>query len=322
MITPSDLNILENTAICMILVLAISGCKKNSSGPSDDPNSWFVATYNMYDMEVTDLYDGPIVLGTVENKQIDEASGIAVSRQHPQHVWTHNDSGDHNRIFLVGPSGEDRGTFRIENTGNRDWEDMAIGPGPEAEIDYLYISDIGDNLAQHAIKRVFRLPEPDVTEYADVPGVPWLPAAEMIQFTYPGGPVDAETFMIDPITKDFFVVTKRAFPTKVFIARYPQKTDEVFEIELLGTLPFTEATAGDISPDGSRILIKTKTHVYMWSRNPGEPIRDAFLRSPVRIPYYPEPQGEAIGWSPDGKSYFTISESRSVPVILYRYDEK
>lgn len=309
-------------AFYAILALFFVNCTSQTDSIGDGSDSEFVAAYNMYDMEVTDLYDGPIVLGTVDNKQIDEASGIAVSRRHPQHIWTHNDSGDHNRIFLVGPSGEDIGTFRVENTGNRDWEDTAIGPGPEAGIDYLYIADIGDNRAQYDVKRVFRFPEPDVTEYANVPGVPWLPAADMIQFTYPGAPVDAETFMIDPITKDFFVVTKAAFPTKVFIARYPQKIDEVFEIELLGTLPFTEATAGDISPDGSKILIKTKTHVFMWTRNRGESIRNAFLRSPVRVPYYPEPQGEAIGWSPDGKSYFTISEARSVPVIMYRYDEK
>ena len=281
----------------------------------------FSTDYQMRDLPVTALYEGPFALGELENDQINEASGVAVSRLNPGHVWTHNDSGDFNRIFLVGPQGQNAGTFRVDESGNRDWEDMAIGPGPDPNLDYLYIADIGDNRAQYSFVRIFRLPEPRASDYdTALPLVP-VDGAEMMQLTYPDGPKDAETLMIDPLTKDIYIVSKREFPVTVYVARYPQSVDDATELTRLGTLPFTDATAGDISPDGLRILIKTKTEVFMWSRDSTETIAQAFERQPVRLPYVPEPQGEAIAWNTDGTGYYVLSEARSVTPILYYYAE-
>ena len=41
-------------------------------------------------------------LGVIENVgQIQEASGIVASYRNKGYLWTHNDSGDRNRIFLL-----------------------------------------------------------------------------------------------------------------------------------------------------------------------------------------------------------------------------
>jgi hypothetical protein len=281
----------------------------------------FVTDYTMRDLPISNRFEGPVVLGELENEQIDEASGIAVSRANPGHLWTHNDSGDFNRIFLIGPKGEDVATFRLLDTGNRDWEDMAIGPGPQIGIDYLYIADIGDNRAVHDIKSIFRIPEPKLAEFDTTALLIPVEGAETILFRYPDGMKDAETLMVDPLTRDLYIVSKREFPVTVYLARYPQPIDEVFEVERLGTLPFTDATAGDISPDGLRILIKTKTEVFMWTRTESESVTDAFERQPVRLPYLPEPQGEAIAWNTEGNGYYVLSEARSVIPKIYYYTE-
>ena len=273
----------------------------------------------MMDLPVSASFTGPETKGTLQNTQIDEASGLAVSRANPGHVWTHNDSGDFNRIFLIGPSGEDRATFRLIHTGNRDWEDMAIGPGPVHNVHYLYIADIGDNLARNDIKRIFRVPEPDASDFDTDQNLVDIEGSAIMQFRYPDGMKDAETVMIDPLTRDLYIVSKREYPVTVYVARYPQPTDSVFEAEILGKLPFTDVTAGDISADGTKILMKTKTHVFMWERALTESIAAALQRQPVRLPYGPEPQGEAIAWTPEGDGYYVLSESRSVPPVLYFY---
>ena len=300
-----------------LLLVSLISCSDNAiSEPDEVP---FEASYSMNELSVDSGYVGPVALGEIENRQISEASGLAVSRSFKNHLWTHNDSSDHNRIFLIGPDASDAATFRIRNTGNRDWEDMAIGPGPETGINYLYIADIGDNDMIYDVKSIYRFREPDLID-PEV-RIQWIDGEDVIRFRYPDGKKDAETVMIDPWTKDIYVVSKSDFPTVVYIAPYPQNTQDIFEIKILGYLPFTGATAGDISADGQNITIKTKERVYNWVRNDNEKVESALMRPPVMLPYLPEVQGEAIAWTKTGESYFTLSESKGIIPVLYRYDK-
>ncbi|MCW8849578.1 MAG: hypothetical protein OQJ81_06315, partial [Melioribacteraceae bacterium] len=74
---------------------------------------------------------GPrMTLGTIENDDIDEASGIASSYKNMGILWTHNDAGGENRIFAIDSNGISRGTYYLNGIENRDWEDIAVGPGP------------------------------------------------------------------------------------------------------------------------------------------------------------------------------------------------
>jgi autotransporter-associated beta strand protein len=49
----------------------------------------------------------------------------------------------------------------------------------------------------------------------------------------------------------------------------------------------------------------------------GGSITDAFNTAPITIPLASEPQGEAIGFDPNGRGYFTLSEGSSQPVYYY-----
>ncbi len=80
------------------------------------------------------------------------------------------------------------------------------------------------------------------------------------------------------------------------------------------------AVGGDISSDGKQIAIKNYWVVYYWEREDGESIPDALSRKPVQLPYKPEPQGEAIGFSYSGDRYYTLSENRfRITPVLYQY---
>jgi len=88
-------------------------------------------------------------VGTVQTELIHEASGIAASRKNPGVLWVHNDSGDSARLYAVNLEGKLVAVCRIKGARARDWEDIAVGPGPGPRQDYLYIGDIGDNGAKH-----------------------------------------------------------------------------------------------------------------------------------------------------------------------------
>src|SRR5690349_23896588 len=90
-------------------------------------------------------YGPPTTLATIKDNSITESSGLVASRTSPGAYWTHNDSGDGPFIYAIDTRGQSLGTFRVIGATNRDWEDIASGPGPQANRWYLYIGDIGDN---------------------------------------------------------------------------------------------------------------------------------------------------------------------------------
>ncbi|MFQ5632582.1 MAG: hypothetical protein ACE5I1_27760, partial [bacterium] len=134
------------------------------------------------------------------------------------------------------------------------------------------------------------------------------------------GPRDAETLMVDPLTKDIFIISKREAKVHVYRAPFPQLTSQPITLQLVATLPVSWVVAGDISPSGREILIKTYDAIYYWVRQRQKPLWQAFAREPVMLPYYLEPQGEAIAWQADGMGYYTVSEVfKRIPAHLYFY---
>lgn len=258
----------------------------------------------------------------IEPRQIDETSGITESRSQPGTLWVEQDSGSPAELALLGHDGKVRGKLAIPNATNRDWEDIASGPGPQAGINYLYIGEIGDNNAQYGEYTVYRLPEP--SSVTDTPK-----SVERIRFKYPDGARDAETLMLDPQTKDLYVVSKREAKVHLYRLPYPQSTTEIMTAELLGELPFdgtqlgTMITSGDISSDGSEILLRSYLFIYYWSRGKGQSIADAMQRTPAReLTSRLEPQGEAICFDRENNGFFTLSERASAASVTLNYYKK
>jgi hypothetical protein len=258
--------------------------------------------------------------GDLQSPDLDEASGLVASRSNDLYLWTHNDSGGSPSLFLISTVGADSGRFVLSGADNVDWEDIAIGPGPDAGVQYLYVGDIGDNRAVRDNLTIYRLPEPDLNDQ-NIPATQNLTNIESIDFIYSNGARDAESLMVDPLTNDIYVVSKRESQVGVYVLPFPQATNEMDTAEFLINIPFTMFTAGDISSDGSEILIKNYFNVYYWQRANGQTIAEALAIVPQKIGYTPEPQGEAICFSNKGDGFFTLSEMDSdqpVPILFYR----
>lgn len=257
--------------------------------------------------------------GSLDNPDIYEASGLAVSRHNPNFIWTHNDSGHPNEIFLLDATNAKwKATVVVEGATNNDWEEMAasIRDG----VPTLYVGDTGDNLNQYSTHIIYRFAEPDPSTLS---GKSSVSSIEKITYRYPDGQWDSEGFFVDHQTQDIYLISKVTSNTKLYRLPYPQSTQEVITAELVEDLPQTIITAADLSPDGQELLMKDYLTVYYWKRNHGESIAQMMKRTPRVMPYFPEPQGEAIAFATDNSGYFTLSEDRSgIRGHLYFYPRR
>jgi hypothetical protein len=255
-------------------------------------------------------------VGIIETDLIREASGIVASRRNAGVLWVHNDSGDGPRLYALDTQGKLLGVCVVTGARARDWEDIAVGPGPEAKRHYLYIGDIGDNSGRYASVRVYRVPEPEVNR-AKAFGRMYSERAETIELTYPDKPRDAETLLVDPQTGDLYVISKRELFNKVYWVPYPQSTTSPTVMKQVATLPWGFAVAGDVSPDGGRVVVRSPYNASVWTRPKGAPLWRAFEGKAVGVPLMAEPQGEGISFDGQGRGYFTVSEMANPPLHYF-----
>ena len=255
-------------------------------------------------------------VGKIETKLITEASGIATSRRNAGILWVHNDSGSSAMVYALNTEGKLVGSFFIEGARCRDWEDIAIGPGPDKQIDYLYIGDIGDNKAKYPSVTIYRVPEPNI-EPDNVPMDMQIGPVETIKLVYQDGPKDAETLMVDPLNGDIYIISKRKVFCRVYHAPCPQSTQKQVRMNQVAVLPWAMAVGGDISPDGKYIIVRSPSHASIWTRPKDKPLWQVFSDESCNIRLMHEPQGEAICFDAGGRGFFTVSERANQPIYYY-----
>jgi hypothetical protein len=249
-------------------------------------------------------------LGKIQNKEIDEMSGIARSSKNPGVYWVHNDSGDSARIFAIrrdGTSVGAEGGYPIEGAVNLDWEDIAV------DGDTIYIADTGNNLnfrnelTVYAVKdfpingkpgktTAYRIAWPDQTEFP--PSGDWN--------------FDCEALAVRKGTMYF--VTKWRDKTHKFPAQgasiYRLKnpsTTKLNKPEKLDTKPRMDGwvTACDLSPDGKRLAVLVQSPLQcVWIFDMTK--REKILSVPLaQYSFRGAKQCEAICWDAKDKLIIT-----------------
>lgn len=235
-------------------------------------------------------------------EQLPESSGAAVSRRHPELVWSHNDSGGEAALFAVHPTGRLLGVVEVEGADNDDWEDLATGPCPAG--DCLFIGDIGDNEAKRDRLSIYRVPEPD-------PSAGRTEEAERFRIRYPGGARDAEGLFVLP-SGELFVVTKgRNSGVEVYRYPLPFRSDEVVELERVATLSSGERplpnqiTAAAATPAGEWIVLRDYVSLSVFRA--ADLVGGGDLRAThvFDLQSLDEPQGEAVAALDNGRVVLT-----------------
>jgi len=267
-------------------------------------------------------------IGSVRHKKLAEVSGIAVSRQNPGVIWAHNDSGDSARLFAMKTDGTHLGVFTLPGARATDYEDMAIGPGPVAGIDYLHVADTGNNRLERTIVTVYRAPEPALASDGPPADAP-LVQVEALPMSFPDRPHECETLLVDPINGDIYLISRDRYANRkgaslVFRNPAPQQAGVKTTLELVAELSTAfEIKGGDLSADGSMILLRPhaanrRTNARRWTWDRSRTLAQVFAEPGLQVPAAFERQGEAIAFSADGLGYFTIGEGLHAPI--YHYD--
>ncbi len=279
--------------------------------------------------ELEDRYPPILIRGNVDGDAVEvcvirdpaitEASGIAISRQQPDAVWIHNDSGDLPRLFLVGLDGKTKAVVTVRGADPIDWEDMC-----SFELDgekWLLVGDTGDNGCVRGISapecQLRLLREPKIQEpEGNEPRQVTIDGFAIIEFRYPEGPRDCESVAVDTKTREILLLSK-SDPLSCRLFRLPlslKKGTSTAVAESIASLGVPYATAMDISPDCKRLAVVNMFSGAMIEREGEESWSDA-CRRPVTLLTLPKRiQGESACFTADGESLLLNSEKVNQPL--------
>ena len=272
------------------------------------------------------------VVGKLEHKKLNEASGLARSNRQSGVFWAMNDDGPA-RIYALDETGRHLGRVDIEGAKNRDWEDLAsfVVDGTP----YLAIGDIGDNEARYKHLTVYIIEEPDPED--DAASIAWE-----VKFRYAGGPRDVESMAVDAENGHLYVLSKRTVPAELYQlplrAHADDQAEDVLEakqVAILDSLPQPnqdqlrnamqngwgwQPTGMDFAPDGRSALILTYDGVNYFSRAAGQTWVDAFEGRALHLALGNFKKAEAISYTDDSAAAMVTVEAQHAPLLRVRLE--
>jgi hypothetical protein len=254
----------------------------------------------------------------LKNTAVNESSGVVASTRYQDVFWTHNDSGDGPNVYAFDRDGKDLGTFTLQGVTVRDCEDITIRTLHGKT--YLYLGDIGDNRRERQEIVVYRFLEPAPNPNG---GTHTITQFETIRLKYPDGAYDCETLMVQPKTGDLYLVTKvQDGQSRVYKLPNPRPLSSVQTLQYVATVPFQGGTpadrlttGGDIVPDGSKLVIRTYLAAWEFTLPRGQKFDAIFSATPRRVALPIQPQGEAICYTTNAKTWIITSESAPCMVM-------
>jgi len=274
-----------------------------------------VCSVCLFSIAFAQPFEKQVQSGLLADKRLSETSGLAASRMKPGCFWMHNDSGDSARLFLVNKDGQTEGVVYF-NEKVTDCEDIASGIGYGRAKSYVYLGDIGDNKGTRNNIAVYIFKEQELMD--------GLAQQHVYQYKktileYEDRSKDAEALMIDPIDSVLYIVSKRELNVHVYVASLKDVFQkEKVTLRLAATLPCAFITAGDISKDGSEVLLRNYGTIFYWKREGKEHLTQTFQRPAILIPYTQEKQGEAIGFADDNSGFYTTGEGEHAPLFFFK----
>lgn len=230
---------------------------------------------------------------TFTDERIVESSGLVVM---PDGLFvTVNDSGDEGRLFAVAANDGGGDTVGVTSWGEAtDVESLAPW-----DRDEVLVGDIGDNAGERDTVSVLRVP----VQRSDRSVEP-----ETFELTYPGGPRDAETLLVHPVTKRVYVASKEIFGGTLFAAPEQLSSDSVNRLEPVGPV-LSIATDGAFFPDGRHLVLRDYGRAVVYAFPSLEPVAE------IELPE--QDQGEGLAVDRDGE-VFISTEGQFTAVLRVR----
>ncbi len=300
-------------SLLITVVIGFTACSFSQAQKKDAKfKPWSEVSSN----EASAEYNEAKQLGTITEKSLAEISGLAASRLSPSVFWLHNDSGDKARLYAVDAKGKLVAKVDVTGAENKDWEDIASGPGADGKP-ALYIADTGNNSGKRDDLKIYRVREPRLGSEKKST----TETAETFPFSYPDGNHDCEAILVDPMNGQIYLITK-TLKSDCAVYRFPLplKAGQKVVVEKVGGQKIKSiaqlrmVTGGAVSPDGSRVAIRTYFGAFELQRTKGKAFGTIFDHEPTVITVPLMSQAEAIAYSTDSKSILLTSEKLPAPI--------
>ncbi|GAB1693820.1 hypothetical protein [Krasilnikovia sp. M28-CT-15] len=246
----------------------------------------------------------------IEDTRLTELSGLVATTNGFITVNDSTDRDDQKKVFYLDQTCKVTNAVPYSGKGPLDTEDMALSGDRKT----LWIGDIGDNGRKRPTIALWKMPATGAK------------SPTLYRLKYPDGAHDAEGLFVDgdgiPV-----VVTKDPGKAGLYKPAAALKADSadgvplrrVGEVTLpssttanpLGPVGRLVVTGAAVSPDGTKVVIRTYADAFEWDVKGGDVV-SAMKGTPRQTPLPNEPFGESITYAPDGKSYVTVSDMGQV----------
>ncbi len=249
---------------------------------------------------------------------IKESSGIVITG--PNEIWSHNDSGNPNKLYCFDTTGALIRTLEISNVANIDWEDLT-----RDDEGNIYINDAGNNDNNRTDLAIHIIASPawitgDETEAGSIH------FTLMDQKAFPP-PSSNKNFDIEALVwhqDSLLLFTKnRSTPLNGYCKQYvlPAQPGEYVarladSVYLGSTNDEARVTSAAVHPDGSELILLTRTKLVSFTHYTGN---EVFRGEKNVYPFtVPPGQTEAMDFVGQGnKIYITEEGSGGLSGYLY-----
>ncbi|MDM4723224.1 hypothetical protein QTQ03_27815 [Micromonospora sp. WMMA1363] len=263
----------------------------------------------------------------VTDKRLAELSGLVATKTGYIVINDGTEFDSRKRVFFLDTRCKiAKDPVRYSGGGPFDTEDLALSPDGKT----LWIADTGDNVTSKTRReRVAVWSMPAAGDKRPV----------LHRLAYPDGkPRDAEALLIGDDGVPLIITKVASGTAEIFTPdgtmpngdTLPGPMKKVGEVGLpktetdnpLGLLGRTAITGAARSPDGSRVVLRTYADAFEYDVTDGDVVK-ALTTGKPRVTALADPFGEAISYSPDGKTFLTVSdggqlgEGEAIDVLAY-----
>lgn len=250
---------------------------------------------------------------TIVDERLRELSGLVATKSGYIVINDGTEVPARKRVFFLDSKCKiSKEPVRYSGQGPFDTEDLALSKDGST----LWIADIGDNADSKERRSRIALWSMPVTGVRQ---------PTLHRLAYPEAkPRDAEALLIGDDGKPLIITKVTSGKAEIYTPTAALKsgdTDPVpmsraGEIELpktqtenpLNTFGRIAITGAARSPDGSRVVLRTYADAFEYDVSGGD-IVGALTTGKPRVTALADPFGEAISYTPDGKSFLTVSDA-------------
>ncbi|GIJ77157.1 hypothetical protein SAMN05443287_101336 [Micromonospora phaseoli] len=249
---------------------------------------------------------------SVSDSRLRELSGLVATRNGYIVINDSTDQEDRKQVFYLNKDCQVVRQVPYSGGGPLDTEDLAVSPDGKT----LWIADTGDNVTSRERRErvaVWSMPIGGGSQ------------PKLHRLSYPDGkPRDAEALLIGDDKLPLIITKVTAGKAEIFTPDGPLKTGDtepvpmkkVGDVELpktdtenpLSTFGRVAITGAARSLDGSRVVLRTYADAFEYDVQNGD-IVTALTTTTPRVTALADPFGEAIAYSPDGKTFLTVSDA-------------